>query len=81
MLTITSASLSTMFRRFRDELKIEGLRFHDLRHESITRMAQIIKNPADLQKITGHTDVNILVNVYYNPTPTEVAMRLRGGKL
>jgi integrase len=81
VLTITSASLSTMFRRFMDELKIDGLRFHDLRHESITRMAQIIKNPADLQKITGHTDVNILVNVYYNPTPTEVAMRLRGGKV
>lgn len=78
--TITSASLSTMFRRFRDEVKIEGLRFHDLRHEAITRMAQIIQNPADLQKITGHTDVNILVNVYYNPTPTEVATRLRQGK-
>lgn len=80
VVTITSASLSTMFRRFRDEVKIEGLRFHDLRHEAITRMAQIIQNPADLQKITGHTDVNILVNVYYNPTPTEVATRLRQGK-
>ncbi|TCM68434.1 hypothetical protein EC844_105138 [Acinetobacter calcoaceticus] len=41
-------------------------------------MAQIIKNPGDLAKITRHTDVNILVNTYYNPTPTEVAMRLRG---
>lgn len=79
VVTVTSASLSTLFRKYRDALKIEGLRFHDLRHEAITRMAQIIKNPADLQKITGHTDVNILVNVYYNPTPTEVAMRLRGG--
>lgn len=77
VLTIESNSLSTMFRRKRDECKIKDLHFHDLRHEAITRMAQIIQNPADLAKITGHTDINILVNVYYNPTPTEVAQRLR----
>lgn len=77
-LKIGSDSLSTRFRFFRDKCGVEGLRFHDLRHEASTRMAQIIKNPADLAKITGHTDVNILVNTYYNPTPTEVAMRLRG---
>lgn len=80
VLTIESASLSTLFRRFRDEVKIDDLRFHDLRHEAATRMAQIITNPADLAKITGHTDINILVNTYYNPTPTEVAARLRAGK-
>lgn len=80
VLTIESASLSTLFRRFRDEVKIQDLRFHDLRHEAATRMAQIIVNPADLAKITGHTDINILVNTYYNPTPTEVAARLRAGK-
>ncbi|ENU92028.1 hypothetical protein F971_03121 [Acinetobacter vivianii] len=44
-------------------------------------MAQIIQNPADLAKITGHTDINILVNTYHNPTPTEVATRLRQGKI
>lgn len=80
VLTLESASLSTLFRRFRDEVGISGLRFHDLRHEATTRMAQIIVNPADLAKITGHTDINILVNTYYNPTPTEVAARLRAGK-
>lgn len=80
VLTLESASLSTLFRRFRDEVKIQDLRFHDLRHEAATRMAQIITNPADLAKITGHTDINILVNTYYNPTPTEVAARLRAGK-
>lgn len=80
VLTLEAASLSTLFRRFRDEAGISGLRFHDLRHEATTRMAQIIINPADLAKITGHTDINILVNTYYNPTPTEVAARLRAGK-
>lgn len=78
VLKISGDSVSTIFRRFRDRCEIEGLRFHDLRHEATTRMAQIINNPGDLAKITGHTDVNILVNTYYNPTPTEVAMRLRG---
>lgn len=80
ILKITSDTLSTLFRKYRDRCKIEDLRFHDLRHEATTRMAQIIQNPADLAKITGHTDINILVNTYYNPTPTEVATRLRQGK-
>lgn len=80
VLTLESASLSTLFRRFRNESGINDLRFHDLRHEAATRMAQIITNPADLAKITGHTDINILINTYYNPTPSEVAARLRAGK-
>ena len=79
VLTIESASLSTMFRRVRDAVGLPELHFHDLRHEAATRMAQIIKNPADLAKITGHKDVNILVNTYYNPTAQELAGRLRGG--
>lgn len=79
VLSIGSDSLSTLFRKYRDKCGIEDLRFHDLRHEATTRMAQIIQNPADLAKITGHTDINILVNTYYNPTATEVAQRLRNG--
>ena len=79
VLSIDSDSLSSLFRRYRDKCDIQDLRFHDLRHEATTRMAQIIQNPADLAKITGHTDINILVNTYYNPTATEVAQRLRNG--
>ncbi|WP_265596775.1 site-specific integrase [Acinetobacter vivianii] len=81
VLSISSETLSTLFRRYRNQCGIEDLRFHDLRHEATTRMAQIIQNPADLAKITGHTDINILVNTYHNPTPTEVATRLRQGKI
>ena len=81
VLSIESDSLSTLFRKYRNRCEIDDLRFHDLRHEATTRMAQIIQNPADLSKITGHTDINILVNTYYNPTPTEVAQRLRKGGL
>lgn len=79
VLSIESDSLSSLFRQYRDKCGIQDLRFHDLRHEATTRMAQIIQNPADLAKITGHTDINILVNTYYNPTATEVAQRLRNG--
>ena len=38
-----------------------------------------IEKMAKSKKITGHTDINILVNTYYNPTATEVAQRLRNG--
>lgn len=57
-----------------------GVRFHDLRHEGITRMAQkIAKNGGtvlDLAKITGHRDLKSLM-VYFNPTPDELADMIR----
>lgn len=71
---IESASADTMFRKVRDELKIDGLTFHDTRHEAITRLARKVE-VLDLARITGHKDLKSLM-IYYNATASEVAERL-----
>lgn len=47
--------------------ELKHIRFHDTRHEALTRMAKKIPNPMDLAKISGHRDLKILLNTYYNP--------------
>lgn len=71
---LESGSADTMFRRVRDELGINGLTFHDTRHEAITRLARKV-DVLDLARITGHKDLKSLM-VYYNATATELANRL-----
>ena len=71
---LESASADTMFRRVRDELGIDGLTFHDTRHEAITRLARKV-DVLDLARITGHKDLKSLM-IYYNATASELAQRL-----
>ena len=39
---------------------IEGLRFHDLRHEAITRLFEKGLNIMEVASITGHKDLRML---------------------
>lgn len=77
VVTIDADSLSTMFRKVRDktELKDTDLRFHDSRHEACTQLSKRLQIQ-DLAKLTGHKDLKILLNVYYNPTAKELADKL-----
>lgn len=53
------------------------LHFHDTRHEAISRFVRDYKMPVEtLAKITGHKDLKILLNTYYNPTINEIAQWL-----
>lgn len=72
---LAPAVLDTLFRRGRDTAKIEGLTFHDTRHEAITRLASIF-NPLELARVVGHSNVNQLLT-YYNATADDLAMRLK----
>ncbi|MDE2420905.1 MAG: tyrosine-type recombinase/integrase [Gammaproteobacteria bacterium] len=82
MVTIDADSLSTMFRKVRDstQLKEADLRFHDSRHEACTQLAKILQIQ-DLAKVSGHKDLKILLNVYYNITAEELADKMNGGSL
>ena len=71
---LKSGTADTLFRRARDASEIEGLRFHDTRHEATTRLARKL-DVLDLARMTGHRDPRSLM-VYYNATATEVASRL-----
>ena len=74
LFTLSSKSADVMFRRVRDRVKIDGLTFHDTRHEATTRLARKL-DVLDLARMTGHRDPRSLM-IYYNATATEVASRL-----
>ena len=48
---------------------LDNVTFHDTRHEAISRFVANYQMPVEkLAKITGHKDIKMLINVYYNPT-------------
>jgi integrase len=77
LVTIDAPSLSTLFRTIRNRtaLKDADLRFHDSRHEACTQLAKVLAIQ-DLAKVSGHKDLKILLNVYYNITAEELADKM-----
>ncbi len=71
---ITTSSLDAMFRVARERAEVEGLTFHDTRHEAITRLASKL-NVLDLARMVGHRDIKQL-QTYYNASAAEIATRL-----
>jgi integrase len=71
---ISSASLDAMFRKARQRAGVEGLTFHDTRHEAITRLAKKL-NVLELARMVGHTDIRQL-QLYFNETAENIADRL-----
>lgn len=63
-----------LFRKARDRAGVADLRFHDARHEAITRLARKL-DLLDLARMVGHRDLRSL-RTYYNATPAEIAGRL-----
>lgn len=72
--TVSGDSASTLFRKARDKTGITDLRFHDTRHEALTRLARKL-DVLDLARMVGHRDPKSLM-IYYNATATEIANRL-----
>lgn len=75
VLPLKKGSLDTVWREVCKKLQIVDLHFHDSRHEACTRLAKTY-DVMDLAKIIGHRDLKSLM-IYYNPTPQELAQRLR----
>lgn len=73
---LKSAQLDVLFRRVRDAAGIEGLHFHDTRHEAITRLAKRLPVLA-LARMVGHRRLDQL-GAYYNETAEEIAATLAG---
>lgn len=69
---LKDVSLSAMFSRAKVAAGCREFRFHDTRHKALTRMAEKVQ-PMQLAKISGHKDLKILLNVYYNPTAESLA--------
>lgn len=74
MFGLTSDQISVLFVKIRNRAGVKDLRFHDSRHEGITRLARKL-NVLELAKMVGHRDIRQL-QTYYNATAEELAERL-----
>lgn len=70
----TAGSISTLFARLCDDLKIEGLTFHDLRATAATRLSKKL-NALQLAKMFGWKDVNQAMT-YYRETVEDIGKLL-----
>lgn len=63
-----------MWERRKAKVGLEDIHFHDARHEAITRFVNNQKLPVEvLAKVTGHKNIKVLVNTYYNPDVNDIA--------
>ncbi len=58
-----------------DERMLVDLKFHDLRHIAVTRLAEKLPNIVELASVSGHTDVRMLKR-YYHPKAEDLARKL-----
>lgn len=70
--------VKTAFKKACEKAKIKGLRFHDLRHTSATRMVEVGVDLVTVSKILGHSTIQMTMR-YAHPTPEN--MRLAVEKL
>jgi integrase len=77
MIPITAGTLGAYYRELRAKagLKDADLRFYDIKHESISRLAKKFANVLELSAVTGHKSLQSL-KFYYNPTVNDLADKL-----
>lgn len=57
---VTDIALDKAWRRVCRKAGIRGLRFHDLRHEAISRLFEMGLNPMEVSSISGHKTLQML---------------------
>lgn len=74
---LTENAFRLQFERAKARAGVEEVRFHDTRHEAITRFVNDQKLPVEvLAKVTGHKTIKVLVNTYYNPDVKDILKML-----
>lgn len=72
----TSAdAVKKAFTRACERAGIENFRFHDLRHEGTSRIAERLDNVLELSAVTGHKTLQMLRR-YYHPRAKDLALKL-----
>lgn len=72
---VTGPSLDALFRKCTKQLLITDLHFHDTRAEALTRLARRV-DVMTLARISGHKDLQMLLNVYYRESSEDIAARI-----
>lgn len=75
--TIGPRSLDALFRKARAACLIGDVHFHDSRAEALTSMSRRM-DVLTLAKISGHRDLNVLMDSYYRETAEQISARLAG---
>ncbi len=70
-------ALRMAWNRARERAGMRDLNFHDLRHEAISRFAEMGLTTAELAVISGHRDPRMLMR-YTHLRPTDLARKLQG---
>lgn len=70
-----SYAISDAFRRATKRAKVKGLRFHDLRHEAVSRLFEKRLNVMEVASISGHRSLQMLQR-YTHLRAEELALRL-----
>lgn len=72
---LTANALKLAFERAVRRAGLEDFRFHDLRHEATSRLAERLPNLIELAAVTGHKDLRMLKR-YYHPRAEDLALKL-----
>jgi integrase len=72
---ISANALRLAWERLRRRAGVLELRFHDLRHEAVSRFFEKGLNVPEVAMISGHRDLRMLFR-YTHPKPEEVAAKL-----
>jgi integrase len=75
LFSLSATQVYTRFATARKLAKVTGLRWHDLRHESISRMADAGLTLGELQAQSGHRSAQMLLR-YTNAKARDIAAKL-----
>lgn len=71
---LKESQVDANFRKYRDQALVDGLTFHDSKHEAVTRLASKVRIE-DLSRIVGTRNLKILMG-YYNRSAEDIAQDL-----
>ncbi|HIJ26054.1 MAG TPA: site-specific integrase [Gammaproteobacteria bacterium] len=72
---VNLGSSDTLFRKAVKRCNIQNLHFHDSRRTALSKLAKIF-SAVDLAKISGHKDLNLLLNTYYKVEVDDLVAQL-----
>jgi len=73
---LKSRGIQIKWQRLMKKYEIKDLHFHDLRHEALSRYLEKGVSIQDVQVLSGHKDVRVLMRVYANLRARDIAYKL-----
>jgi integrase len=72
---VSANAVRLAWERLKRRAEVSGLRFHDLRHEAVSRFFEKGLNMPEVAAISGHRDPRMLMR-YTHPKPEAIALKL-----